>query len=249
MGALMNAKKIHGLILLVGFLLFIVLPVIPSPEEKARVEKVTGTVQASTGKGAPFVAVKTGDLLPDGSVVKTGMDSRVEIRYQDHRVEVAPDTELEISSFAKEKGDVRFKLNKGFGWFHFDTGGLFSFMKEKRVYEVVTPTAVASVRGTKFSVYEGPDGMGSCVCRGEVQGQKGASSLDVKRGEIFSAPNGKKENVVDVSQYFKGKLGDPEFLQLFGEEKQKSYRKNCFFCHTESSRNSREFQDADSEYP
>ena len=88
-------------------------------------------------------------------------------------------------------------------------------LKKGEQFEIMTPTAVAGVRGTKFSVETLADGSALVkVHKGKVQVSSGDNSVDVK----------KKENVgVNFSD---GKMGKSLKTSAFKKEKEKFAKEN-----------------------
>ncbi len=102
--------------------------------------------------------LKVGSLVLAGTIVKTGKDSFVVLRWVDEvEMKIGPETELKVtrSSFNKATKaiDALFKLN---------LGTVFVRLKRKlnprSRLELETPAITAAVRGTAYTVEVKPDG-------------------------------------------------------------------------------------------
>lgn len=92
--------------------------------------------------------VQKGDLLGESHTIITSEDSKIELTFQDQsRILLKPNTKFNINKLlSKKNNDMSFFLEKGLI--------LVKVKKEsaKGKYDIHTPTAVASARGTKFIV-------------------------------------------------------------------------------------------------
>ncbi|MEQ9366818.1 MAG: FecR domain-containing protein, partial [Leptospirales bacterium] len=117
---------------------------------------------------------------------------------------------------------------QGYSWFN---------VKKDKVkgpvnFKVTTPTAIASVRGTKFSVVEDEDGALSCVCEGKVDTQAAGAGDDVERavqGDSHSYSKGGERSEKDFAKYFRGLKVDRSFQERIDADERLSY---CASCHT-----------------
>ena len=120
-------------------------------------------------------------------------------------------------------GQNKLHVAKGNAWFHLKKGSGSKL-------NVSTPTAVASVRGTKFAVVSSEAGTLTCVCKGGIttSAQKGSSSSDLEKGDSLSVgPDGHIQKK-DLSKYFKGAKSDPSFAKMVEKDKRLAY---CLSCH------------------
>ena len=113
--------------------------------------EVLDGVVALSHDGQTFAMGHDGDLVQQGDVVRTGTDSHAVLTFYDgSTIEVEPDSELIVETLeATSAGDILMTMRQTFGrsW-HVVSRALTANSK----YEVRTPTATATVRGTAFLV-------------------------------------------------------------------------------------------------
>ncbi len=111
---------------------------------------IGGDVQVSS-QGGPFEAARDGAILSPGDIIRTGVDARAVLTYfEGSTVAIEPSSELAISeAHASPDGSTVVVMTQNFGrtW-HVVTKLISGGSK----YEVRTPAATASVRGTAFEV-------------------------------------------------------------------------------------------------
>lgn len=139
----------------------------------------------TAGPAGKMEPVKIGTSIPTGSTVKTATGASAILLFPDQsRVKLKGDTELVIHAPAnpQEKTGVDLVL-----------GAVFSMVTKKtsQNFKVVTPVAVAGVRGTQFFTSFDRK-MWMCVQEGEVEMTSEASTaVVVKAGEGIFAEKGK----------------------------------------------------------
>ena len=166
----------------------------------AQAEGAQGLVEVQRRGAGQFVALKSGQVVSVGDVVRTGNDGQVEFTWADKtRWKLTANTQLTVAqatiNTANGAEHSRFRL---------DTGKLFvrivKPVKDGSTFEVQTPNTRAHVLGTVFSIAALPDGTTRIeTFAGRVQmestgrnifvpagnvatsGRSGASSIDVKR--------------------------------------------------------------------
>jgi len=124
------------------------------PSWECSVDQITGTpAMALAGKG--YRRLIPGDTLPPGSNVRTDSLSTVRLRYRDNTlVNVKPSSQVMIRVNA-------LLLKQGSTWLQVTRKG--------SRFEVITPTAIAGVLGTRFGVFQSPQGSaGISVFQGKV---------------------------------------------------------------------------------
>ena len=113
--------------------------------------EVLDGIVALSHDGTTFTEGHDGDLVQQGDVVRTGSASHAVLTFYDGTtVEVEPDSELVVQTLqATTGGDLVMQMQQTFGrsW-HVVSRALTPNSK----YEVRTPTATATVRGTAFLV-------------------------------------------------------------------------------------------------
>jgi len=175
-------KGILILLIIVGLLiLFLVVSnVMASMAPIARLIVNQGTVQVDKGMG--FMEAKSGMAMKEGYAVKTLAGSKATIIFLESSVlRLNENTEIKIQrvnstsvSVSQKAGDTWTKLLK--------VSGISD-------YEIETPNAVASVRGTAFSVSVG-NGTEIGVLEGTVQTTAGSATINVTANySVFISDN------------------------------------------------------------
>ena len=115
----------------------------------------TGGVQMKRFETKDFVAVKTGDMVFFGDVLKTLNDGVASLVYTDgSRSSLGPDTQLDIPAIEKGK-----KAPKAIQVLNLLIGKMWmKVSKREQAFEVRTSSAVAAIKGTKFQMEVDKDG-------------------------------------------------------------------------------------------
>lgn len=96
-------------------------------------------------------SVKEGDLLRAGDAVETAVDGRVDVAY-----------DADFKNVARVEGDTKVRIKSVHpSGILLEKGSVFARLKElpkESTFEVETPTAIASVRGSEYRTVVGPDG-------------------------------------------------------------------------------------------
>lgn len=149
----------------------------------AQVGDVKGRVEVQRAGAGGFAALSANQIVAVGDVVRTGADGSAEFTWADKtRWKLAPNTRLTIakaSSNSSKKAEVSlFKL---------DAGKVFvrtiKSLTPDSKFEVETPTAVTTARGTIFSV--------------EVKG--GQTCVETFAGQVKVSSQG-REAIVEAGQ-------------------------------------------------
>jgi hypothetical protein len=133
------------------------------------------------GRGDP-VPLEVGELVRAGDLVRTGPASTVELRWVrwagGMRIRIDPSTDFWVTRSITNKStkaeEARLRVDVGKIWLR-----LRQALTGKSKFEVETPTVVAAVRGTAFSVAVANDGTSEIeVFEGEVavEGRDGAAT-------------------------------------------------------------------------
>lgn len=149
-----NALLLIGLFVLLAQSLFLV-------KRLAQASEVRGQVEVAR-KDGHFSPLKIGETVAVGDVVQTGTDGLAEFVWADKtRWRVMPNSRLTI-----QKASVSTREKAENSQFRLDAGKVFLRMVKplapKSSFEVETPSATASARGTVFSVEVA--GMQTKVC-------------------------------------------------------------------------------------
>jgi hypothetical protein len=149
--------------------------------------EVLDGVVAISSDGTNFSTGQDGDLVHEGDVIRTGEGSHAVLTFFDGSiVEVEPESELIVETLqSNPSGDilVTIQQNLGRSW-HVVSHSL----KGNSKYEVRTPSATASVRGTAFLVGVAADG------KTNLQTTEGLVHA-VAAGEEVQVPPGFETNV------------------------------------------------------
>ena len=195
-------------------------------KNSARVVRLLGKARAMSASAEDWRPLRVGSAVSDGDRIETGPNSRMILRYKNIEIRLGPNTRSRVDALLDAARPSRIHVESGYSW--------FSVKKQPNKgptrFQVSTPTAIASVRGTKFSVVETEEGAVSCVCEGKVD----TAPADSKNGKL--APTGmshsySKEGELlekDFTQYFRGLKVDRKFQEKIEADKRLSY---CTSCH------------------
>ncbi|MGQ0644433.1 MAG: FecR family protein [Elusimicrobiota bacterium] len=116
----------------------------------AELKSVRGSAQVQRAGAQSWAAAKSGSRVKDGDTVKTGPGSQTDILLpQGHRLLVRERTTLKIDS--SNPDDMRLSLAAG------RVRAFVAKLRKRNKFEMRTPVAVASVRGTVFELEVGED--------------------------------------------------------------------------------------------
>ena len=186
--------------LILGVLLTAFIPLMAKRND-AFVLRMIGAarVKAPGGRWKPM---KLHQKIKNGWTIETSSNSRVVLFYKGTQVRLASKTRIKIGNLTNLNKPAEISLKKGFSWYKVN----------KRKFRVKTPTAVASVRGTKFAVFHTKKGTGTCVCEGVINTSSGAGQgTDAKAGHSHSYNKKGKLKKHDYTKYFRGLKVDKSF--------------------------------------
>ncbi len=177
----------------VGLLLFYILCGDRSsaqPERlSARVTDAFGTAQKQPGSaGAIWQNISVGDLLPAMTTVRTGDNSAVLLLLRGgHVLRVGSNTTVQLREVGRGKS-FSYSVLSGRIW------SVVRAVNKPAKYEVDTPSAVAGVEGTLFSVFYEQDSAHTLVStnQGTVNLRQGAQSVKVREGFTADIAKGQK---------------------------------------------------------
>jgi hypothetical protein len=165
----------------------------------ARTETVTGRVEVQHKGKSDFKALSQGDMIKTGDVIRSGIASTAEFKWADGtRWKIMPQTEIVVKKSTRnaiQKADQsQLKLNAGKVFIR-----IVKALKPASQFEVETPTAVAAVRGTIFSV-EVKGGVSEvAVFKGRVavhsntDGNNTEQDIEPGRSAVSNAPGDLRE--------------------------------------------------------
>lgn len=190
----------------------------------ATVVRLVGQARAKSD-GGDWRALKVGAGVTDGDMIQTGKSSQLIIRYKAVEIRLGPETKARVAALLNTNQPARVQIQEGYSWFKMDKK---SPVRHKH-FEVQTPTAVAGVRGTAFSVIEDGDGAITCTCEGTVETNLAGES------ETHAAPKGASHSYTeegdliekDFTKYFKGRKVDNSFQTLIDKDPRLASCKSC----------------------
>jgi hypothetical protein len=180
---------INAMILIVVFCLMTQSLVII--QRLARAEKLTGLVEVQrSGKGS-FQPLAEGDMIKTSDVVRSGDNGVAEFKWADGtRWKIMPRTEITVKKSThnslKKADQSQLKLTAGKVFIR-----IVKALKPASQFEVETPTAVAAVRGTIFSVEYRNGKSEVAVFKGKVQVRSGVDEAAITPGQaaVSTAPS------------------------------------------------------------
>ena len=139
-------KSLFKFCLLLFIMFYITSPVLA---ENAKITYIRGKVEVSHDDSATWSALKVGDFISMNDVISTGFQSEAKIEFGGSIMSLGAVTRLTLEKLASTESKDNVSL-------YLKTGAVRSKVthpNEKRVsYSVKTPVAVASVRGTDFTI-------------------------------------------------------------------------------------------------
>ncbi len=124
-------------------------------DRPATITEIINQVEAHSKPEDAWTTAAVNMLLYNGGQVRTFTDSSARIALEDGVVRVAANSVFTVKQY-QTQGDnrlVRFFLDIGRVWIHLDEPVI-----EPSVFEIETPTGVAAVRDTRYSVQVAADG-------------------------------------------------------------------------------------------
>lgn len=157
--------------LVAALLLAAASPFAHAADNVAVIIKLKGSVECLAPASSGWTSATAGQVLPAGTRVKTGSDGLAMVKFlaDGSMMRLRPGTDLTIAGEGEEKrggakvsvGAVLFDVNKPL---------------RREGFTVKTPTAVATVKGTRFWVRVADDGRTVVVCiEGTVSVRNGAT--------------------------------------------------------------------------
>jgi len=155
-------------------------------------------------------------VLAEGDTIITGKSEFVKVLFDKHKFYIFGNSELTI--ILDKKKNILLDQKKGNSWFKINP------LKGGKTFKVKTPSAVAGVRGTAFSIRIDSDTVTAvCVCEG---------SVEVEAGGV--------KKVLEKSFGSKLMKGLPPFeahsnFALLRQKRKLSRQPLCMNCHGENS--------------
>ncbi len=132
-----------------------------STQFKGTVKLIVGDATISTAKKSS--KLKLDDKIKIGDIITTKENTTVIIELNDNfaELEIQSNTVFNLAEYSKKTKELNIK--KGNIWIRVNKK-----LKKGQYFRLRTPTAVASVRGTKFYSYQIGDIQGICICEGKI---------------------------------------------------------------------------------
>lgn len=191
-------------------------------EDRALVTHLVGLARVQKGGQGSWKPLKLRDIISGKDRIQTGPQSRLIIMYGGVELRLGEKTEMLVANLKQGNQPIRLKLKEGFSWIKankpLDNG-----------LELSSPTAVASVRGTAFSVSHDDLGTATCVCNGVIatRANDDGEFKEVKKG--FSRDFKDGQSVTnDFRELFRGLKVDHKFKDVIEADPK---MKNCTMCH------------------
>jgi hypothetical protein len=145
--------------------------------------------------------------------VRTGPGATAVLSLNDvGLIMIGPETEYYLGDPSR---GFKSLLKRGYLW-------VSAKLKPGATLSIATTSAVAGVRGTKFSVIQDSEGMNVCTCKGEVQ-------VTLKDGKTVNVKSGMYGNINAAGTMVAPEKGKP-ILEKIWKEKPARYAP-CLDCH------------------
>ncbi|MHC4295195.1 MAG: FecR domain-containing protein [Planctomycetota bacterium] len=181
---------------------------------KATVVSVTGKAQKLlAGQDAKWVELKAGDQLDELTVIRTGLRTRVVLRFADRcEVEIARATKVGIAQARKQGELVKTHIGLKYGTMR----ARIDSSKGPNDAKVTTPVATLSVRGSGANIgFTGDRGLGLLAYSGTWRVGAGQRTRNVTAGQ---ATNGQLIPPIDLKKQQQGSVMGDFFGGLTGSE-------------------------------
>lgn len=162
---------------------FLIMPLLVFANE-AKITAVKGTADIKSPDSAAWYAAKTGSLVKTGQVIKTKPRSRVNVELSDgSRIEIRPNSQIDLTDLSAKSPTFKMAIGRIKAWVSKNTG--------RSKFEVKTPVAVCSVRGTEFTVDVDEKGMTDIAV---LEGLVGVRRID-GTGDVIPVGAGERLSV------------------------------------------------------
>src|SRR5262245_22217333 len=151
---LFKLKFMAAAVLAVGVFAFFVLPV-KGDAPQAKITRLVGTVKIQRTGSSDWLPGAVGTIVQNQDSLQTQAGAMVVVTFQGSEIRLGQNTTARMEDLTTSSAPVRVRINRGFGWFSVND-------PSRRGFSATTPTAIASVRGTKFSLSADDEGTTSC---------------------------------------------------------------------------------------
>ncbi len=144
-------------------------------------DKLSGRVEVQRSGRGDFTALAVNAPIKTGDVIRSGADGTAEFKWLDGtRLKVTPNTQLSVKkavhNMMKKADQTEFQLTAGKVFIR-----IMKALTPASKFAVETPTAVAAVRGTIFSVEVTGGKTKVAVFKGQVKVTSGAGASEQKQ--------------------------------------------------------------------
>lgn len=162
---------------------FLIMPLLVFANE-AKITAVKGAADIKSPAGAAWYAATAGSTVKSGQAIKTKARSRVNIQLSDgSRIEIRPNSQVDLSDLSPKTPAFKMAIGRIKAWVSKNTS--------RSKFEIKTPVAVCSVRGTEFTVDVDDKGMTDIAV---LEGLVNVSKLDGS-GDVVPVGAGERLNV------------------------------------------------------
>lgn len=196
---------------------------------EARVVRLVGKARIkSTAPGSGeggWRPLKIGQMVQNGDLLETGPASQLIVQHGATQIRLGARTQSRVDNLLDRKRQSQVHLQKGFAWFKVNG------KQQPRGFRVTTPTAIAGVRGTMFSLVESDKGTLSCTCEGVVDMQSAVGNRQVSAvpaGDSYTYGSDGSQQAKDFRSYFRGLKADRSFQSQILKD---SRLNSCKGCH------------------
>lgn len=211
------------LLLVVLLLLLLSTSLFADSELIAEIVDCQGTAYIRNGNDDPWKPLAIGDRLREGTEIYTDEDSCAELRVDTLSVRINPGTQFILQSLVKQ-GETLWlecQLISGAIW-----SKVVKIMDNLLHYKVITPTVVAGVEGTNFSIRCSPQVTEVLVAEGGVL----LKTRDASDRQLILAEYEKAR--ITIEGIFRVELQDSDDAEIdemnqWGHTKEKNFEKSA----------------------
>lgn len=202
-------------------MVFVLAVVVVIAEDKipleVRIKSIKGDVEVKL-QGDPWQTAASGMVLKEGAQLSTGFDAEAELILADNSiVKVSQLTQMKIDEFFREKAKVKTGIDLKIGKI---SAKVQRVGEELSDFNVVTPTSVVSVRGTKTDVRETDKGTDVQTWEHmvDVRDKQFSRPVLVRPGQETTVEPGRAPTPVEIESQMRAKA-DTAVYGMTREEK------------------------------
>ena len=178
--------------LMIPATIMLVMPVAFAQDDEvvATLMRMEGVVQVVQSSGQAPVKGRNGLLLKAGDTVVTDKEARATIKFRDgSEIRLFPNTNFQVEAKETKGGDRTFKMNL------FMKAGSFwgSFVKQRQIAQIGTPTATIGIKGTTLRVSDRDGEARVALTEGLIEVANDRASVEVQPGKRLTSFTRKDE--------------------------------------------------------